>query len=37
MVKEVNPKIHVNEKDYPVDAHHCDDPEKAKEFFDSKK
>ena len=30
MVKEVNPKIHVNEKDYPVDAHHCDDPEKAK-------
>ena len=30
MVKEVNPKIHVNERDYPVDAHHCDDPEKAK-------
>ena len=25
MVKEVNPKIHVNEKDYPVDAHHCGD------------
>ena len=30
MVKEVNPRIHVNERDYPVDAHHCDDPEKAK-------
>ena len=30
MVKEVNPKIHVNERDYPVDGHHCDDPEKAK-------
>ena len=30
MVKEVNPMIHVNETDYPVDAHHCDDPEKAK-------
>ena len=30
MVKEVNPNIHVNERDYPVDAHHCDDPEKAK-------
>ena len=30
MVKEVNPAIHVNERDYPVDAHHCDDPEKAK-------
>ena len=30
MVKEVNPAIHVNERDYPVDGHHCDDPEKAK-------
>ena len=30
MVKEVNPKIHVNERDYPVTDHHCDDPEKAK-------
>ena len=30
MVKEVNPNIHVNVRDYPVDAHHCDDPEKAK-------
>ena len=30
MVKEVNPNIHVNERDYPVDGHRCDDPEKAK-------
>ena len=30
MVKEVNPNIHVNERDYPVTDHHCDDPEKAK-------
>ena len=30
MVKEVNPRIHVNATDYPVDGHHCDDPEKAK-------
>ena len=30
MVKEVNPNIHVNETDYPVDGHHCADPEKAK-------
>ena len=30
MVKEVNPMIHVNERDYPVNGHHCDDPEKAK-------
>ena len=29
MVKEVNPNIHVNETDYPVDGHHCTDPEKA--------
>ena len=30
MVKEVNPMIHVNERDYPVDGHHCADPEKAR-------
>ena len=30
MIKEVNPRIHVNETDYPKDGHHCDDPEKAK-------
>ena len=30
MVKEVNPMIHVNERDYPVEGHKCDDPEKAK-------
>ena len=30
MVKEVNPMIHVNERDYPVTGHHQDDPEKAK-------
>ena len=30
MVKEVNPMIHVNERDYPVDGHHCSDPEKAR-------
>ncbi len=30
MVKEVNPRIHVNERDYPVTEHKCDDPEKAK-------
>ena len=30
MVKEVNPRIHVNERDYPVDGHRCSDPEKAK-------
>ena len=30
MVKEVNPMIHVNERDYPVDGHHCADPEKRK-------
>ena len=29
MVKEVNPMIHINELDYPVDGHHCEDPEKA--------
>ena len=30
MVKEVNPMIHVNERDYPVTDHRCDDPEKKK-------
>ncbi len=30
MPKEVNPRIHVNERDYPITDHHCDDPEKAK-------
>ena len=30
MVKEVNPAIHVNERDYPVTDHKCDDPEKKK-------
>ena len=30
MVKEVNPMIHVNERDYPVTDHHCEDPEKKK-------
>ncbi|MBP5154665.1 MAG: FAD-dependent oxidoreductase [Lachnospiraceae bacterium] len=30
MVKEVNPRIHVNETDYPVEGHKCSDPEKAK-------
>ena len=30
MVKEVNPNIHVNERDYPVKGHHCKDPEKKK-------
>ena len=29
MVKEVNPMIHVNGLDYPVDGHHCEDAEKA--------
>jgi len=30
MVREVNPMIHINGLDYPVDGHHCDDPEKKK-------
>ena len=30
MVDEVNKNIHVNERDYPVDGHKCDDPGKAK-------
>ena len=28
MVKEVNPRIHVNEWDFPREDYHCDDPEK---------
>lgn len=28
MVKEVNPMIHVNERDYPRKGHRCKDPEK---------
>ena len=28
MPREVNPKIHVNERDYPTTDHHCEDPEK---------
>ena len=30
MVEEVNKRIHVNERDYPVTDHVCDDPEKKK-------
>ena len=30
MVKEVNPRIHVNQRDYPVTDHRCSDPEKKK-------
>ena len=30
MPKEVNPRIHVNERDYPIKDHHCDDPVKRK-------
>ena len=30
MVKDVNPMIHVNERDFPVTDYHCDDPEKKK-------
>ena len=30
MPKEVNPRIHVNERDYPIQDHHCDDPIKKK-------
>ena len=30
MPKEVNPRIHVNERDYPIKDHHCDDPVKKK-------
>jgi hypothetical protein len=30
MPKEVNPRIHVNERDYPIKDHHCDDPIKKK-------
>jgi len=30
MPKEVNPRIHVNERDFPTSDYHCDDPEKQK-------
>ena len=30
MPREVNPRIHVNERDYPVKDHHCKDPVKRK-------
>ena len=28
MPREVNPNIHVNERDFPHEDYHCDDPEK---------
>ena len=28
MPREVNPRIHVNERDFPLTDYHCDDPEK---------
>jgi len=28
MPRDVNPKIHVNERDFPLEDYHCDDPEK---------
>ena len=28
MPREVNPNIHVNERDFPLEDYHCDDPEK---------
>ena len=28
MPREVNPRIHVNERDFPTEDYHCDDPEK---------
>jgi len=30
MPRDVNPKIHVNERDFPLTDYHCDDPEKKK-------
>ena len=30
MPKEVNPRIHVNEKDFPHTDYHCDDPVKER-------
>ena len=30
MPKEVNPRIHVNERDYPIKDHRCSDPVKKK-------
>ena len=35
MPREVNPRIHVNERDYPITDHHCDDPvKKAQKIID---
>lgn len=28
MPREVNPNIHINERDFPLEDYHCDDPEK---------
>ncbi len=33
MPKEVNPRIHVNERDFPETDYHCDDPEKRELVF----
>ncbi len=30
MPRDVNPKIHVNERDFPLEDYHCSDPEKEK-------
>ena len=30
MPRDVNPKIHVNERDFPLEDYHCIDPEKEK-------
>ncbi len=30
MPRDVNPAIHVNERDFPLQDYHCDDPEKKK-------
>lgn len=30
MPRDVNPRIHVNERDFPLEDYHCDDPEKKK-------
>ena len=30
MPKEVNPRIHVNDRDYPIRDHRCKDPEKRR-------
>ena len=33
MVKDVNPRIHVNEADFPQTDYHCEDPEKKELVF----